>query len=180
MIDQETATTDAAPEPETGPVEDPQTGPAAATVEGAEETDQEPQGDEPDATEGGAIAKVRKEAATYRTKLRDAEAERDAAVGQLEAFQRQAAATAATGTGKLADGADLWRDGSVALDHLIGEDGSLDVAALDQAVARLLVEHPHWRHQQQASVSRRPAEALKAGASSPDGERPTWADALRR
>ena len=163
---------------ETEPVvEEPGSSEAEASeADVPEEADDE---EEPTEDDDAQTTKLRREAATYRTKLRDAEAERDAAVGRLEAFQRQALASAATGNGKLADGADLWRDGTVSLDHLVADDGTLDEAALDETVARLLTVHPHWRWQQR-SWSHRPQEALTPGASSPDAERPTWAQALRR
>ena len=40
------------------------------------------------ATEDGVVAKLRREAANYRTKLRDAESERDALAKRLRTYQR--------------------------------------------------------------------------------------------
>ena len=91
------------------------------------------------------LAKVRREAASYRVKLREAEGERDRLAGVVESMQRQEAERAVTGNriGALAEGSDLWR-GGVALSELLAEDGTLDSEKVEAARDRVLAERPHW------------------------------------
>lgn len=97
---------------------------------------------------GDALAKVRREAAGYRVKLREAEGERDRLAGVVESMQRQEAerlvADAPTPGAGLAEGADLWR-GGVELSELLDDDGNLDQEKLLAARDRVAAEHPHWR-----------------------------------
>lgn len=73
------------------------------------------------------------EAAKWRRKLREAEAERDQLAEQVQALQRQQVEYLAAG--KLHDTADLWSKHS--LDDLLGEDGTVDPAAVDTAIGEL-------------------------------------------
>jgi hypothetical protein len=80
-----------------------------------------------------------REAARYRTRLREVESERDELAGRLDGLLRgQAEALATGGEARLHSGADLWLDGGTVAD-VVGEDGQVDperVAALAQAVAQ--------------------------------------------
>lgn len=179
-----TTETETATDPATDPPNDTTADPAdVVTVDPADDTTDptatdDEQGQDDDTTDDGdGIAKVRREAASYRTKLRETETERDQLADRLASFQRQAVALAATGRGKLADGADIWRTDDTDLADLIAEDGTVDPQAVDDAVAAVLRRHPHW-----ASRPARPRgqpHELRSGAGT---ERPaaSWSDALKR
>ena len=91
------------------------------------------------------LAKVRREAAGYRVKLRESVLERDRLAGVVESMQRAEAERTVTGNriGALAEGSDLWR-GGVALSELLAEDGTLDSEKVEAARGRVLAERPHW------------------------------------
>jgi len=97
---------------------------------------------------GDPLAKVRREAAGYRVKLREAEGERDRLAGVVESMQRAEAERLVTaieaGYSPLAEGSDLWRAG-VELAELLDEDGQVDRTKLKAAGARVGAAHPHWR-----------------------------------
>jgi len=97
---------------------------------------------------GDPLAKVRREAAGYRVKLREAEGERDRLAGVVESMQRAEAERLVTaieaGYSPLAEGSDLWR-GGVELAELLDEDGQVDRTKLKAAGARVGAAHPHWR-----------------------------------
>jgi hypothetical protein len=107
----------------------------------------------PDATVGkdGAgedLTALRKEAAKYRTRAKEAEAERDKLVEQLTGFHRaeveRIASTGAEGFRPLADGADLW-NGDAELSTLVAEDGTVDAGAVRERAAALGESRPHYR-----------------------------------
>jgi hypothetical protein len=140
-----------------------------ALINEGESADDQPDQD-PDASEDQgadeaddpAIAKVRREAASYRRKLREAEAERDALRTRAEALERQEVERTVTdGVHALTEGRDLWTAG-VTLDDLRNEEGALDPEKVNAARDRVLEEHPHWR---------RPAPDFDSGAreSAPAG-----------
>jgi hypothetical protein len=95
--------------------------------------------------EGADAAALRREAANYRTRLRDTEAERDRLAATVATFQRAAVEKlAASGDGKkLAAGADLWVAG-VKVEDLLAEDGTVDAAKVSAAVEGVLADHPNW------------------------------------
>ncbi len=64
-----------------------------------------------------------REAAKYRKKLRDAATQRDQAVEQITTMQKSEAERIAAN--RLADGADLWRDG-LTVGELLDDAGNLD------------------------------------------------------
>lgn len=80
-----------------------------------------------------------REAAKYRRRLREVEAERDALVSRAEAAQRTLVEHLARSQGRIKPEA-LWASG-VSLEALAGEDGNVDpvkvVQACDQAAALL-------------------------------------------
>lgn len=120
--------------------------------------------------EDGPLSAARKEAAGYRRRLRDAEAERDQLRTALDAYRRTEAENLAAQ--RLASGSDLWAAG-VELGALLGDDGALDPAKVETAVAATLAQRPHWR---------RPIGAGDGGArtSSAAGGGFDFADTLRR
>lgn len=82
-----------------------------------------------------------REAAKYRARLREVEAERDQLTSQLTTWRKSEAQTMAASV--LGDGADLWRDG-LDVSDLVDESGLIDtdkVTAAAKAVGKL---HPTW------------------------------------
>ena len=101
-------------------------------VDGTEpnEAPEEP-GDDNDGTESDtpAVAKLRREAAGHRKRLREAEAERDAAVVQRDALAAAVLGDALRGTGV---NAELFATAGRSIEEFLGEDG-LDRAAITSA-----------------------------------------------
>jgi hypothetical protein len=73
---------------------------------------------------------------------------------------------------KLIDPADLWR-GGVVRDQLRGGDGEIDPALVEEAVATVREQHPHWGVPRLSPAA--PA-SLVTSAEKPDidHEQPTW------
>jgi hypothetical protein len=88
------------------------------------------------------IAALRREAAQWRRRLRDAETERDALREQVDSRDRTDAERLAAQ--QLQAGADLWA-GGVQLSDLRSEGGALDPELVQQAAGRVVEQHPHWR-----------------------------------
>ena len=86
------------------------------------------------------------EAAKYRRRLREAEAERDNLAAIVENTRRQMVERmlADSTDGHLGDPTDLWR-GGVELAELVDEAGAIDPAKVDAAQARVIAEHPSWK-----------------------------------
>ena len=101
-------------------------------VDGTEpnEAPEEP-GDDNDGTESDtpAVAKLRREAAGHRKRLREAEAERDAVVVQRDALAAVVLGDALRGTGV---NAELFATAGRSIEEFLGEDG-LDRAAITSA-----------------------------------------------
>ena len=114
----------------------------------AEQAEAEHEEGAPEDRTADPLAKVRREAAGYRVKLREAEGERDRLAGVVESMQRQEVERVVADTGSvgphLAEGADLWR-GGVELAELLDDGGNLDREKLNAARDRVAAEHPHWR-----------------------------------
>lgn len=144
----------------------------------AEDTETVEQPGEAAEPEGsGEDTNPNKEAAKYRTRLRETEAERDKLTDQLTAMQRAEVERIAADT--LHDAEDVWRAG-VDLAGLVSEDGTVDADAVGKAVAAVVTERPHLhRSYRVGPPSRKPAERLRGG-SNPDAdtEAPSWAKLL--
>ena len=93
-------------------------------------------------TEDGPLAAARREAANYRRRLREVEAERDQLVAVVDGYRR--GEVEALAGRSLARGDDLWVAG-VDLADLLAEDGTVDPAKVEQATAATLEQRPHWR-----------------------------------
>ncbi len=83
------------------------------------------------------------EAAKYRRRLRETEAQRDALTATLDVYRRRDVELAAEAAG-LSRGADLF-DAGVNLTDMLGEDGTVDVERVQASVAAVLEARPHWR-----------------------------------
>lgn len=105
------------------------------------------------------------EAAKWRTRLREAEAERDTLAQRLQRLQRAEVTRLATGPGKLHDGSDLATD----LADLVDDEGDVDPAKVSAAVAALVEQKPHLGAPAYGDVGQGEHEAT-TGA--------TWADVI--
>lgn len=85
--------------------------------------------------------KANREAARYRTQLRETESERDGLRGQLDVLRR-AEVTRLAGA-QLADGADLFRHTDAELATFLAEDGTVDAAKVTEAVKALAADRPY-------------------------------------
>jgi hypothetical protein len=100
------------------------------------ETDTGETGGERD--EGGRY--LSREAASYRRRLRDAEAERDGLRERLDGYER-AEVERLAGDAGLQVPADVWQFGT-SLDTLRGGDGSIDHEAVNGLVAEIVKDRP--------------------------------------
>lgn len=112
---------------------------------------------------------LRREAANYRTQLREAEGERDKLAEQVTSMRR--AEVERIAGEQLADPADLWR-AEVELDSLITEDGSLDAEKVEAAVELLVKDRPHYKRQ--------PVADFDGGARETVETAPDFAETLRK
>ena len=116
-----------------------------------------------------------KEAAKYRRRLRDTEAERDRLSERLSVLQRAEATRLAAE--HLADGSDLFLDGSTQLADLLTEGGEVDGARVAELAKGLLASHPHWRKPAPAAP---PASTVtSSGKIEGSRETPTWSQVLK-
>lgn len=134
----------------------------------------EPAGDRtPEPADSGAQGSP--EAAKYRRRLREAEAQRDALSERLAAAQRREVEQLA---GKqLGDGADLWLTGAK-LESMLTEAGDVDPAKVADAAKLAVEQRPHWA-KHRPGMPGKPKEQLRGGGD-PDEHRsaPTWSDVL--
>jgi len=139
------------------------TPPEEAGAEVPEEAGAEPT---PEETGKGANA----EAARYRTRLRETEAERDGISERLVGYQRREAERIAGAT--LSRPADLWLDG-VDPSELLDDDGQLDPEKVTAAVAGVLDGRPQL---EAGRVRPRPDHA-QGGPAAPQAS--GWQDVLQ-
>ena len=153
--------------------------PTTTTIDAAEDDpatgDQSTQDTAAIAEESGAEAgeSSNREAARYRTRLRDAEAERDTLRGQVDAMQRAEAERLAADHLTKPDA--LWKAG-VNLSNVLAEDGTVDPAkvqaAAEGAVAELGLETPR-SHLLRSNVVR------GEGGNPGGGHTNDWTEAFR-
>lgn len=116
-----------------------------------------------------------REAAKYRRRLRDTEAERDGLRSRLETLQRAEAERLAAD--HLADGTDLWLAGAQLAD-MLDDDGNLDAAKVAETAAQLGTDRPHWRRT--VSSAAPAGEVTARGKIEPGPHQPRgWAAVLR-
>jgi hypothetical protein len=94
-----------------------------------------------------------REAASYRRRLRDAEAERDDLRGRLEGYERAEVERLAGDAGLQVPG-DVWTFGA-SLDTLRGEDGGIDSESVHELATSILKDRP--------GLAQRPAGDLGIG-----------------
>lgn len=120
----------------------------------------------------GMVRDKRKAEASVRSKLREAEAERDKLAGAVTGFRRQSfAATAAAS--KVQESAMDDVLGAVGLDNVLGDDGTVDAEKVQESLQALRRSHPHYFEPipKASSIGQGGAPAGFEGAS--------WSDVLR-
>ncbi len=152
------------------------TAPPAETTDGAAAEADPGAGREPDndAAEAEPTRKARSEAAGYRRRLRDTEAERDTLAAERDQLRTQLddrtrADVEALAGQRLLDGSDLWT--ATTLADLLDDQGDVDPALVTQAVDQLAKSKPHY-------VRSAPSFDLGHRGESVKGEA-TFADVLR-
>ena len=88
-------------------------------------------------------ATASREAAGYRRRLREVEAERDQLAARVEHLQH-AEVTRLAGE-HLQDPTDLWRGDDADLAGFLTDDGTVDPDRVTAAAHQVLAAHPHWR-----------------------------------
>ena len=99
--------------------------------------DENPSADQGDRTE---LSAVRREAANYRRRLRDTEAERDELRARVDDYDRREVERLAAD--RLIDPRDLWAMTTV--DGLRGDDGTIDLEKARDEIGRVVQARPHW------------------------------------
>lgn len=137
-------------------------------VEDTEVDDENPEVEQPEEDEDQG-RKGNPEAAKWRTRFREAEAERDTLRERLATVQRAEVIRQATGPGRLIDGEDVFR--TIDLDELIDDEGNVDDDKISEAVETLVETKPHLG---------RPAfeDGVGVGERNPTTGA-TWADVIR-
>jgi hypothetical protein len=117
-----------------------------------------------------ATRAARREAASYRTRLRETEAERDTLRERVDRADRAEAERIAAA--ELAAPGDLWLLAEIS--GMRDDRGDLSAELVRDEIARVLTEHPHW-------AKGRPVEfAGGARPPHPANERPGFGAALKR
>ncbi|MGY0491085.1 hypothetical protein [Streptomyces sp. WG-D5] len=114
-----------------------------------------------------------REAAKYRTKLREAEAKLEAAESRVTALLRKE--IEAHASKRLAVGADLFDLGGASVDDLTDPEMNVSTDAVDAAVAALLAKRPGLR----SNTAPWGDVGGGRGAGTPEREAPTMLDALK-
>ncbi len=151
-------------------------GETAPLVEDVQEPPQEPVSEpgEQNDEQGDPLAAARREAASYRRRLRDAEGDRDRLADQVAGYQRREVeqlVERGRGFRRMSSGSDLWT-GGVSLTDVLAEDGRVDQDKALAAMDRVLQERPHWAA---------PVGDVGFGPRPDSGSSgPSFADVLRR
>jgi hypothetical protein len=122
------------------------------------------EGDRSGEPESGAQSR---EAANYRRRLREVEAERDGLQGRVDQLERaEVERIAGEAPYWMIQPGDLWTIG-VELAELRGDDGTLDAALVKAKVRDVLAERPTWRRNIDMGTGYRGGEVSepKAGLS---------------
>lgn len=128
------------------------------------------------------VKKLRKESATYRTKLREAEATIEKATAQLSAMWHSEIERIASQN--LRDGSDVWQVQSDPA-AFIGNNGAIDPEKVTQAAQELIESKPHYQAERKTAPppTDRPIESLRGGASPGNlqpPQKPQWSDVIPR
>lgn len=114
------------------------------------------------------------EAAKYRRRLRDTEAQLQAATSRLGVLQRGEIERLAAAD--LVRPADLWLTGTEVA-SLLDEAGNVDAAKVTEAAQAAVADRPHWRAPAPHAMSGKPKERLRGGGDPTEDHRgPSWSD----
>lgn len=150
-----------APDPDVDPPTDPPT-PDPNAPNGAVD----PNNPDPDDTGGN-----NSEAAKYRRRLRDTEAQRDTLATRVETYQRRE--IEALADGKLAVPSDLFSIAQLSLEDAYDENGELQADVVQAAIDELLLHRPGL------AVPANRREWGQGGTRPPiAGDGPSWSDVL--
>lgn len=108
---------------------------------GTEHTEAAPADGGENPQDDGTPDKANREAARYRTQLRETESQRDGLAAQLDALRR--AEIARLAGDRLARGDELFVHRGEDVAGLLAEGGAVDPAKVTEAVTELLTERPH-------------------------------------
>ena len=135
-----------------------------------------------DAAEGqdSEATRPERQAAQYRAKLRQAEAEVTRLSALVDGHQRDTVTELAAAAG-LHDGADILL--GTTLSDFRDESGAIDPALVRATAEQLLAQRPHWArgYGSRGKVAGAPVERLQGG-SDPDAPRTgrSWGDVLNK
>ncbi|MFD4633345.1 hypothetical protein ACFVYR_34985 [Streptomyces sp. NPDC058284] len=124
-------------------------------------------------TQPGEGNSTNREAAKYRTKLREAETKLEAAETRITALLRKE--IEAYASKQLAVGADLFTLGEVAVADLLDPQGNVDTETIDASVEALLVARPGLR----SNTAPWGEVGGSSAAGSAERAKPTMLDALK-
>ena len=113
------------------------------------------------------------EAAKYRIKLREVEAERDALTARLEAAQR-ANVSQVVGS-RVQDVSDFWEHTELA--SVLDDDGNVSTEAITAAVDALLESKPHY--QKRPTPMAPHVNIVQGDAEIKGGDAPSWDRVLK-
>ena len=152
---------------ESTPADEPAEQPADLDAAPADEVDTDTQDDHKNASPNA-------EAASWRRKYGDQKAINTAQSALIERFQR--AEISRIANQRLQDPEDLWRE--VELEHLVGEDGSVDPALVGIQLDALIAKKPHYARKVPPTT---PPASLVTGDGRPPASEPqsTWDDVLK-
>ncbi len=145
------------------------TTPEQTAEEGSSNASELPEAGEETTEATEEVGKPGAEAAKYRRRLRETEAERDSLSTALDTYRRRDAEQVAEAAG-LANGGDLFDAGNQ-LGDLLADDGTIDVEKVKAAAAEVLARRPHWGA---------PTPSLDLGPRGrPEARGPSWGDVLK-
>ena len=116
-----------------------------------------------------------REAAKYRRRLRETEAQLDTVAGRLAVLQRAEAESIAAR--RLADGADLFRDGAD-LAALLDDEGHVDPVKVSALAKDIAEQHPHWVKKALPPKQIRRGGLSSGASTTADQSTPSWAALL--
>jgi hypothetical protein len=117
---------------------------------------------EPDELPDDAAA-LRREAATRRRQLREAESARDTLRQRLDTVQRQEVERLAGDA--MTDPGDLWL--AVSVDSMRGQDRLIDPELAQAQLAEVLKNKPHWKKPETAPESAPTTPSMQNGVRQP-------------
>ncbi|MET4049923.1 MULTISPECIES: hypothetical protein [unclassified Rhodococcus (in: high G+C Gram-positive bacteria)] len=117
------------------------------------------------------------ESAKWRTKLREAEAERDSLSATLDSLRRAEVTRVASAV--LAQGTDLFDFGGYDIADVLTEDGAVDAARVTELSKELQLARPGLSRHGIGATHHQFGQAATGPATGRGGSRATWGGVLR-